>query len=168
MGVPGTLGMGRPTMGSQGTRAVPANGAAAMNGHVNEKGRYVIEDSSPDDRSYATLLHLSLLAHMVLPYISIIIPLVMWNTKKKESDYIDDHGREAMNFQISLLIYSFLLPIIAIPIGLLLLGVGILVTVPLAALFPYVLGLVGLIMAAMAANRGEMYRYPMTIRFLHD
>ena len=138
-----------------------------MNGHVNEKGRYVCEGTAPDERTYAMLLHLSLLAHMLLPYIAIIAPLIMWNMKKKESGYIDDHGREAMNFQISLLIYSILLPIIAIPIGLLLLGIGVLVTVPLAAFFPYVLGLVGLIMAAMASNRGEMYRYPMTIRFLH-
>lgn len=137
-----------------------------MSGHMNEKGRYVCEDASPDDRTYATLMHLSLLAHMVLPYVAIIAPVIMWNMKKNESGYIDDHGREAMNFQISLLIYSILLPIIAIPIGLLLLGIGIFVTVPLAAFFPYVLGLVGLIMAAMAANRGEMYRYPMTIRFL--
>ena len=138
-----------------------------MNGHVNEKGRFVCQDASPDDRTYATLLHLSLIAHMVLPYIAIILPIVMWNMKKKESGYIDDHGREALNFQISLLIYSIVLPIIAIPIGLLLLGVGIFATVPIAAIFPYVLGLVGLIMGAMAANRGEMYRYPMTIRFLH-
>lgn len=138
-----------------------------MNGHLNDKGRYVCEDASPDDRTYATLLHLSLIAHMVLPYIAIVLPIVMWNMKKKESAYIDDHGREALNFQISLLIYSIVLPIIAIPIGLLLLGVGILATVPIAAIFPYVLGLVGLIMGSMAANRGEMYRYPMTIRFLH-
>ncbi len=135
---------------------------------MNERGRFVCEDSSADDRTYATLMHLVLLAHVIIPYLSIIALLVMWNVKKKDSVYIADHGREAMNFQISLIIYSIILPIIAFPIGLMFFIVGAIPAVILAALFPYVLGLVGMIMAAMAANRGEVFRYPMTIRFLHD
>jgi len=135
---------------------------------MNERGRYVCDDSSADDRTYATLMHLVLLAHIIIPYLSIIALLVMWNVKKKDSPYIADHGREAMNFQISLIIYSFVLPIIAVPIGLLFFIVGVIPAVILAGLFPYVLGLVGMIMAALAANRGEVFRYPMTIRFLHD
>lgn len=137
---------------------------AAM--HMNERNRWVDDASTPDERMFATFMHLSLLAHLVLPYVSILIPIIMWSMKKKESAYVADHGREAVNFQISLAIYSILLPIIAIPIGLLLFVVGVAITVPLAALFPYVLGLVGMIIAAVASNRGELYRYPMTIRFL--
>ncbi|MBZ0172901.1 MAG: DUF4870 domain-containing protein [Phycisphaerales bacterium] len=137
---------------------------AAM--HMNERNRWVDDASTADERMFSTFTHLSLLAHLVLPYISILIPIIMWSMKKKESAYIADHGREAVNFQISLAIYSILLPIIAIPIGLLLFVVGVAITVPLAALFPYVLGLVGMIIAAVASNRGELYRYPMTIRFL--
>lgn len=139
-----------------------------MNGHVNEKGRFVVQDASPDDRTYSTLMHLTLLGHIVIPYLAIIGLIVMWSIKKKESRYIADHGREAVNFQISLILYSLILPIIAIPIGLLLFVVGVAITVPIAVIFPYVLGLIGMVLAAMAANRGEMYRYPMTIRFLHD
>ncbi len=142
-------------------------GAGTMNGHVNEKGRYVVEDATPDERTYSTLIHLSLIAQPMLPVVAVAIPIIMWMIKKNDSAYIADHGREAVNFQISLLLYSVLLPIIAIPIGLLLFVVGVAVTLPIAALFPYVLGLIGMIIAAMAANRGELYRYPMTIRFLN-
>jgi uncharacterized Tic20 family protein len=139
-----------------------------MHGQVNEKGRYVVEGVSHDERTFSTLIHLSLIAQTILPVVAIAIPIVMWMTKKNESTYIADHGREAVNFQISLMLYSVLLPIIAIPIGLLLFVVGVAVTLPIAALFPYALGLIGMIIAAMAANRGELYRYPMTIRFLKD
>lgn len=134
--------------------------------HVNERGRWVDDACSPDDRSFAMFTHLSLLAHMVVPFVAVIIPILMWHNKKDSSPYVADHGREAVNFQLSLMLYSIILPTIAIPVGLLLFLVGVAITVPLAAIFPYVLGLIGMIHAAMAANRGEMYRYPMTIRFL--
>lgn len=136
--------------------------------HVNERGRWVDDTCTADDRTFAMFTHLTLLAHMAIPFVAVIIPILMWMNKKDTSPYIADHGREAVNFQLSLMLYSIILPIIAIPIGLLLFVVGVAITVPIAAVFPYVLGLVGMILAAMAANRGEMYRYPMTIRFLGD
>jgi uncharacterized Tic20 family protein len=62
--------------------------------------------------------HLGLLGHIVLPVqSSIAIPLVIWLTKKDKSAFIDDHGREAVNFQITLLIYAIALPIIAGVLG---------------------------------------------------
>jgi uncharacterized Tic20 family protein len=133
---------------------------------INERGRWVDDTSTTEDRTYSALLHASVLAHTVIPIVSILIPIIMWNMKKKDSPFIADHGREAVNFQISLLLYSLILPIIAIPIGLLLLVVGVAVTVPVALIFPYILGLVGMILAVIACNRGELFRYPMTLRFL--
>lgn len=128
---------------------------------VNEQGRAFDPDATSDERSYALFLHLSLLGHLVLTLLVIIVPIVMWISKKDESPFIDDHGREAINFQISLLIYSILFTILAIPIGFLTCGIGFVL-----AFFPYILGLVGMIQASMAANRGEFYRYPMNMRFL--
>ena len=128
-----------------------------MPGEVNDNGRYVVEGVSHDERTYATLIHLSLLAHTVLSILAFGITLGMWLMKKDESAYINDHGREAVNFQISLGIYT----IIASVLAFLLIGIPLLIAIP-------IFGVVVMIIAAMAANRGELYRYPMTIRFLGD
>lgn len=107
------------------------------------------------ERTYALFIHLSLLAfHVAMP---VIPALVMWLIKRDRSPFIDDHGREAINFQISLVIYYFVGGALLVACG-----IGF---VMLAA--TYVLGLVGMIMAAVAANRGQYFRYPATIRFLH-
>lgn len=128
--------------------------------------RLVDHDATESDRHYALAMHLSLLGNFVAPVIIVLLPLFMWIHKKDQSAFIDDHGRETLNFHLTLMVYFFALPLLAIPIGVLLCGVGILITVPIAAMLPYVLGIVGMIQAAIAANRGEFYRYPMTIRVL--
>ncbi len=124
---------------------------------INARGRAYDPDATSDERSYALFMHLTLLAHHVLSVLAVVIPLIMWNTKKDQSPFLDDHGREAVNFQISLIIYSLLL----IPIGLITCSIGFLLYIPL-----YILAIIGMVQAAMAANRGEFYRYPMTLRFL--
>jgi len=125
---------------------------------VNDRGRHYDPDAPDDERTYAVFMHLSLLAHLAISFLALIVPVIMWIVKKDGSPFLDDHGREAINFQLTLLIYMILM----IPIGLLSCGVGF-VVVPLAV---YVLALIGMIQASMAANRGEFYRYPMTIRLL--
>ena len=121
----------------------------------HDTGRRAVDpDATPDQRTYAMFTHLSLLAwHFGL----IVIPaLVMWLVKRHESPFLDDHGKEALNFQISLVIYGV--------VGLLLIpACGIGVVVWGAA---YILGLVGMILGAVAANRGEYFRYPACIRLI--
>jgi uncharacterized Tic20 family protein len=132
--------------------------AVAMNeGPRTASGRLVDPHAQEWERLYATFTHLSLLTiHVLVP---VIPALVMWLIKREKSPFIDDHGREAVNFQISLCLYA----VIIIPIiGLLTCMVGWLLYIPL-----YIVGIVGMIMAALAANRGEYYRYPATIRLLH-
>lgn len=124
---------------------------------VNARGRAYDPDATSDERTYALFMHLTLLAHVALSLLAIIAPVIMWNIKKDESPFLDDHGREAVNFQISLVIYSLLL----IPIGLITCSVGFFLYIPL-----YILAIIGMVQAAVAANRGEFYRYPMTLRFL--
>ncbi len=128
---------------------------------VNERGRAYDPDATDDERTYALLMHLSLLAHMVLTIIAFGIPLIMWLVKKEESPFLDDHGREAVNFQISLLIWSIIFTVVAIPLSVITCGVGVVV-----AFVPTVVAIVGMIQASIAANRGEFYRYPMTFRFV--
>ncbi len=124
---------------------------------VNERGRAYDPDATDDERTYALFMHLTLLGHVVLPLIAIGAPIIMWQIKKDQSPFLDDHGREAVNFQLSLIILSILL----IPIGIITCSAGFFLYIPL-----YVLALVGMIQAAQAANRGEFYRYPMTFRLV--
>ena len=118
-----------------------------------------------DQRSLALITHLTLLGHIVVPVAAIVAPIVIWQVQRKASPFMDDHGREAVNFQISMMIYSVILPVIAGVIGALTCGVGLVLLIP-AVLLPYVLGCIGMILASMAANRGEYYRYPMNIRLI--
>ncbi len=128
---------------------------------VNERGRAYDPDATADERSYTLFMHLALLAHLVLTLIAILIPIIMWQVKKNESPFLDDHGREAVNFQISLVIWSIIFTVVSIPVGFMTCGIGFTL-----AFVPTILGLIGMIQAASAANRGEFYRYPMTFRFV--
>jgi uncharacterized Tic20 family protein len=128
-------------------------------------GAYIDNGASSDDKNFSVLMHLSILAHLVFPYVAVAIPIIMWMNKREKSAFIDDHGREAINFHITISIYSFVLPIIGVIIAILTLGLGIIILIPLIFL-PYVLSIVGMIMAIVHTNRGEYFRYPMTIRFI--
>lgn len=132
----------------------------------HETGRLVDPAATPSDRQYATWIHMAGLicvivaasTHLVTFWMPPLVVLIMWLSRRHDSAFVEDHGKEAVNFQISLVILSLL----AWVIGLLACGVGWIVTVP----FVFVLGIVGLIMAALAAKRGEYFRYPMCIRLL--
>lgn len=109
---------------------------------------------SNDARNWATLSHLSaFVSFLGIP--SLIGPLVVWLLKRGDDPYIDYHGKEALNFNISFLIYGIVSAfLIILLIGLLLL--------PAVIITWFVL----VIVAAVKANAGEYYRYPMTIRFV--
>ena len=108
-----------------------------------------------EERNWGMFCHLAALAGFIIPLGNIIGPLVIWLMKKDESQFVDDQGKESVNFQISFIIYALvaaLLVIVVIGIVLLIaLGVGMLVLV---------------IVAGIKASNGEKYRYPMSIRFI--
>jgi uncharacterized protein len=143
-----------------------AQGQPSTDYPVNDQGRAYMPGVTDDDKTWAMFAHLGLLGHLLLWIFGIAIPLIIWLAKRADSDFIDDHGREAVNFQITLIIYSIGLPILVALIGVLTCGVGLILILP-AIILPYVLGIVGMIQASIAANRGEFYRYPMTFRFIH-
>jgi uncharacterized protein len=87
-----------------------------------------------------------------------VLALVMWLNKREKSVFVDDHGREALNFGISLLIYSVLTFVAGFPTC----TVAWFVGPPILA----VLALVGYISGAKHAARGELYRYPMCLRLV--
>lgn len=122
-------------------------------------GRWVDDTTVESQRTYALFTHLAgLLSLFDLSFGGPIATLVLWRIKANESDFLDDHGRDAMNFQLSLLLYS----VAAFPVGIITLGFG----VPVVLFALWVLRLVGCIRGAMAASRGEYYRYPVCIRFI--
>jgi len=103
----------------------------------------------------AMLCHLSAFAGYFIPFGHILGPLVVWLLKREESAFIDAHGKEALNFQISVTIYAVISAIlILVVIGFLLL--------PILLVFEIIV----VIIAAIRANNGAEYRYPLSLRFI--
>lgn len=109
-------------------------------------------------RGWAMLCHIGTLPALIIPAGNIIVPLVLWIVKKDESDFVDDQGKESLNFQISLTIYLILAGFLAI------LGM-----VTLSKILMFLIGAFGIvcvITATIKAHRGERYRYPFSMRFV--
>ena len=111
--------------------------------------------STSDERTWAMLCHLSTLCGYMIPFGNIIGPMVVWLVKKDESALVDDQGKEALNFQISVTIYSIICLVLIFVI------IGIFLLIALV-----IFDLVVTIIAAIRSNQGEYYRYPMSIRFI--
>ena len=109
-----------------------------------------------EDKTWGMACHLAALAGLVIPFGNIIGPLVVWLMKKNESAFIDDQGKESLNFQISASIYM----LVAAMSMFVLIGFILLPIVALATLIMTIIG-------AIRANNGEQYRYPLTIRFVN-
>ncbi len=110
-----------------------------------------------DARMWAMISHLAALAGLPVPVIgNIVAPLIIWQIKKEEFPFVDEQGKEAVNFQISMTIYG-LVSVVLIP--LFCIGFFLLAAV-------YIVDFIFLLIAAVKANDGEHYRYPLTIRFI--
>ena len=111
---------------------------------------------SSDERMWAMFAHLSALIGFVIPFGSILGPLIIWQIKKNEYPLVDDQGKEALNFQITMAI-AFVVSLV-------------LMVVLIGFLLIWVVGLFDLVMiviASIKANNGERYRYPLTIRLVN-
>ena len=107
-------------------------------------------------RPWCAFCHASALLGVFLHFPGHVIPpLIIWLAKRDESPELDAHGKEAINFQISMLIYNAIAAVFCLVL------VGF---VFLAIL--WVLNAVFVIIAAIQASDGKFYRYPMTIRFI--
>ena len=111
--------------------------------------------TTADDRTMAMLCHLL----TILTWF--VGPLVIWLVKKDSSRFVDHHGRESLNFQLTIFLASICLG--AMAFVLMFFFIGILLIPVLMAIS--VLALIAEIMAGLAASRGEWHRYPCTIRF---
>ncbi len=139
----------------------PESEASVKQEVCNEKAGTVNEspgskEANKDARMWAMLCHLAGLAGIILPASgNIVAPLIIWQIKKDNNPFIDEQGKEAVNFQISMSIY-FIASII-----LCFICVGAFLVVATIIVF-----FVFLLIAAVKANNGYHYRYPLTIRFV--
>jgi uncharacterized protein len=108
------------------------------------------------DRTLDATCHFLSFAGLIgIPFGNILGPLVLWAIKKDEMPSVNEHGKESINFQISMTIYTIVAGLsILIAIGIVLLPAII------------VLNIVLVIIAGVKAANGEFYRYPLTIRFI--
>ncbi len=101
------------------------------------------------------LCHLSALAMFIIPFGNIIGPLLVWLLKRDQYPEVDRQGKDALNFQISILVYTLIAGILV------LLLVGFFLLIALG-----ILNVVVVIIAAIKSNSGERFEYPMIIRFI--
>jgi len=120
------------------------------------------EQPSNDARTWAMFCHLAGLAGFVIPVVlsGIIAPLIVWQMKKDEHPFIDEQGKEALNFQISMPLYAMIGTAACF-----ITCIGV-VLIPFVVGAVYFVNLIFLIIAAIKANNGEHYRYPLSIRFI--
>ncbi len=122
---------------------------------------------SAEERTWGMLAHLSsLLGGLVTSALGggwgcFIGPLIVWLVKKDTMPFVNDQGKEALNFNISVAIFSLILLVLSVVT----LGVGLFIAVPLWIILA-IYWLVCTIIASVKANNGVAYRYPFTFRFL--
>lgn len=117
------------------------------------KEENLIPDSN--EKLVATFSHLGIVAGTIVPFGSVLLPLILWLVYKDKSEYVAYHAKEALNFQLTMLI-GFIASAILIFVF-----IGIPLLIALA-----IVDLVFCIIAAIRANEGERYRYPYTFRFV--
>jgi len=110
---------------------------------------------SSEEKQMAMLAHLSAFAGFIIPFGNIIAPLVIWMLKKDSMPFASEQAKEAVNFQISMTIYF----IVGLILMLVLIGIAIVAVLAVAEI-------ILIVVAAMKANEGVNYRYPITIRII--
>ncbi len=137
-------------------------------------------------------MHLGAFSKYFVPFGNYILPILLWTTNKDKSNFIDDHGKEAINFQLSILLYTVILAMFSFPFFIFnifgeaslldifhlddisfnfseaagfrtLIGASF---VGVIALIGFFLEIIFVITAALKANKGEAYKYPLCIRFI--
>lgn len=123
-----------------------------------------IGSTSQDERQWAMFAHLSaLLGALLTGGIGVFVgPLVIWLIKKETMPFVDDQGKEALNFNITIAIVGVALIILTVVT----LGIGVLLTLPVG-LAVTVGWLVLTVIAAIKASEGVSYRYPLTLRLIN-
>ncbi|ARV10552.1 hypothetical protein BTO05_13250 [Winogradskyella sp. PC-19] len=141
-------------------------------------------------KNIATFIHLSTFSRFLIPFGNFIGPIVLWQVNKEKSDFVDKHGKQAINFQISVLLYALIIGTISIPFFIFKVfngidfinfsgfydfhinigkpspllyitgGLGVL------AFLGFLIELALIVKASLSARDGKEFQYPLTIKFL--
>jgi uncharacterized Tic20 family protein len=145
------------------------------------------------EKNIATFTHLSALTQYFIPFGNYIFPIVLWTSKKDKSEFVDYSGKQILNFQLSVLLYTIALALIAIPILIITLFNNVslnamihedsfvldpinfennvaLITLGLTTVFVFICLKIAefflIIYASIKTSNGEKYKYPITIPFI--
>jgi uncharacterized Tic20 family protein len=146
-----------------------------------------------NNKNLATFTHLSALSQYCIPFGNYIFPIVIWSSNKDKSEFIDFNGKQVINFQLSMFLYSLVLAVIAIPIILItvfnnipldtiindgdfmshdlsvenITGIAIVAIVAIVLFVSLKVAEFFLIIyASVKASSGEKFQYPLTIPFI--
>lgn len=141
-------------------------------------------------KNIATFVHLSTFSRFIIPFGNFIGPIMLWVANKDKSEFVDAHGKQAINFQISILLYALILGMIAVPFFVFNMfdsfdfinfnafdSIHISLTKPSPLLYitgglgflavvGFILEMVFIVKAGLAAKDGQLFKYPLTINFL--
>jgi uncharacterized Tic20 family protein len=145
--------------------------------------------SQNKENTNAFLIHASSILGYLFPFGSILLPLIIWKTQKIKNDFIEHHGKEAVNFNISYTLYKLVLSAALIPSAIghftpffeqlesnnfdfnygyncdfenLFAPVGLLSILGLFGIIRFAITIV----ASLKSQKGELYTYPLTIKFI--
>jgi uncharacterized Tic20 family protein len=110
---------------------------------------------SKDERMWGMLCHISAFAFFVFPFGNIVGPLIIWLIKKEDYAFVNEQGKEALNFQISVTIYA----LAALLLSIILIGIPILIAL---FFFDFIL----VVVASVKANDGYHYKYPLSLQLI--
>ena len=138
----------------------------------------------------ATFIHLSTFSRFIIPLGNFLGPIILWVANKDKSSFVDEHGKQAINFQISILLYSIIIGMLTVPFFLLNIfngidfldinafdSIRININKPSPLLYiggafaglaivGFILELVFIVKAGLTAREGKLFKYPLTINFL--
>ncbi|WP_452231881.1 DUF4870 domain-containing protein [Lacinutrix sp. MEBiC02595] len=141
-------------------------------------------------KNIATFIHLSTFSRFIIPLGNFIGPIILWVANKDKSEFVDAHGKQAINFQISILLYSIIIGLLTVPFFIFNIfkqidfidinafeNISINLDKPSPLLYiggafaglaiiAFLLELVFIIKASLTARDGELFKYPLTINFL--
>lgn len=150
---------------------------------------YVLKMTDNHQRNLATFIHLSTFSRFIIPFGNFIGPIVLWMSNKDKSEFIDQHGKQAINFQMSVLLYAIIIGTISVPFFIfkLLNGLDVFdfhgfhnIHINLAkpspllyiggglgalAIIGFIIELALIIKASLSARDGKVFHYPFTINF---
>ncbi len=140
--------------GGPGGPGAPTAGAPKFGFNVSEEAWP--EPITSDEKT------MGMLAHLLMIFTGFVGPLIIWLIKKDQSRYVDVQGKEALNFSISVSIYTIGLWIVGFILSFIYIGCLFLAMVPLV----YIGALILAILGTMKANEGKIYRYPANMRLI--